>query len=165
MMKSILILGLGNPLQSDDGIGSVVAQALEDVQAHGHTPLPDDVEVMDGGTPGIGLLNLVEGRRRVIIVDAAAMQQAPGTIVRFTPDQVNLEETKRLFSLHASGIAESLALARALKVSLPEIVVLGVQPGRIDWGQGLSEPVQAAVPRVIEMVLRELTTKNSRNDE
>ncbi len=165
MMKSILILGLGNPLQSDDGIGSVVAQALEDVQAHGHTPLPDDVEVMDGGTPGIGLLNLVEGRRRVIIVDAAAMQQAPGTIVRFTPDQVNLEETKRLFSLHASGIAESLALARALKVSLPEIVVLGVQPGRIEWGQGLSEPVQAAVPRVIEMVLRELTRKNSGNDE
>ncbi len=151
-MKPILVLGLGNPLQGDDAVGSAVAQGLENMVA----PVPDDVEIMDGGTPGIGLLNLIEGRRRVIIVDAAAMQQPPGMVVRFTPEQVNLEESKRLFSLHASGIAESLALARALNLALPELVVFGVQPGRIEWGQGLSEPVQAALPRVIEMVAREI---------
>ncbi len=156
IMKPILVLGLGNPLQSDDGVGSVVVEELERVGGHGPAPLPQDVEVLDGGTPGIGLLNLIQGRRRVVIVDAAAIGQPPGTVVRFTPDQVDLGETRRLFSLHASGIADSLALARALNLALPPLVVFGIQAGRVEWGQGLSEPVQAAVPRVIEMVLREI---------
>ncbi len=148
-LKPVLILGLGNPLQGDDGVGCRVAQELE-----GRT-LPDDVEVMDGGTPGVGLLNLFQGRLRVIIVDAAEMGLAAGSVVRFRPKDVTLTGSAQRFSLHRSGVADALALASELKLALPEIVVFGVQPERVDWNDSLSPQVQAAVPQMIEAVLNE----------
>ena len=149
-MKPILILGLGNPLQADDGIGCRVAQALE------RLILRDDVEVMDGGTPGVGLLNLFEGRRRVIIVDAAEMGRPPGEVVCFRPKDVTLTGSVQRFSLHRSGVADALALAHELKMPLPEISVLGVQPAYVEWGENLSPQVQAALPQVIEAVLQQV---------
>jgi hydrogenase maturation protease len=148
-MKPILILGLGNPLQGDDGIGCRVTQELE------QQTLPDNVEVMDGGTPGVGLLNLFEGRQRVIIVDAAEMGKSPGELVRFRPEDVTLTGSAQRFSLHRSGVADALALASELKLALPDIIVFGVQPGSVDWHDGLSPEVQSAVPEVINAVLNE----------
>jgi hydrogenase maturation protease len=148
-MRPILILGLGNPLQGDDGIGCRIADELLT-----HT-LPDNVEVVDGGTPGIGLLNLFEGRQRVIIIDAAEMGQPPGQVVRFRPEDVTLTGSAQRFSLHRSGVADALALGRELGLALPEMVVFGVQPERVDWGQGLSPKVEAAVPGLIEAILNE----------
>jgi len=153
-MKPILILGLGNPLQGDDGIGCRVAEEL--VGASVTAPLPDDVEVMDGGTPGVGLLNFFEGRKRVIIVDAAEMGIAPGEFRGFTPHEITLTGSSERFSLHRSGVADALALAEALKIELPEIIFFGVQPASVAWRDSLSPQVQAAVPQVIEAVLNEL---------
>jgi len=154
-MKPILILGLGNPLQGDDGAGCRVAQALEG-QA-----LPNDVQAMDGGTPGVGLLNLLEGRRRVIIIDAAEMGKPAGEVVRFRPEEVTLTGSAQRFSLHRSGAADALALARELGLALPDMVVFGVQPERVDWGEGLSPSVQAAMPKLIQAVLDEAKVSHS----
>jgi len=154
-MKPLLILGLGNPLQGDDGVGCRVVEALE----AGAVALPDDVEVMDGGTPGIGLLNLLQGRERAIIIDAAEMGCAPGEFRRFQADEVVLTGAAQRLSLHRSGIADALALARQLSIELPEIVFFGVQPARVEWCEALSPPVQAAVPRVIQAVLDELAQR------
>ena len=156
-MKPILILGLGNPLQGDDGVGCHVAEELGGAPVT--APLPDDIEVMDGGTPGVGLLNLIEGRKRVIIVDAAEMEIAPGQFRRFTPEEVTLTGSRERFSLHRSGVADALALAHELRIQLPEIVFFGVQPARVEWRDALSPQVQAAVPRVIEAVLNELNQR------
>ena len=79
VLRPILIVGLGNPLQADDGVGCRVAEALE-----GHQ-LPPGVEVMDAGTPGVGLINLLEGRQRAIIVDAAEMAAGPARSCGFGP--------------------------------------------------------------------------------
>ncbi len=150
-MKPILIVGLGNPLQGDDGVGCAVAEALQ------KTPfverLPDTVEVIDLGTPGIGLINFVQGRERVIIADAAQMGRAPGDFMRLEPKQLRPEGAAPSFSLHAPGIADSLMLAQALQLRLPDIVIFGVQPASIGWRYGLSPAVQSAVPRVAEAVL------------
>lgn len=149
-MKPILILGLGNPLQGDDGVGSRVAQELE------RQMLPDNVEVIDGGTPGIGLLNLFEGRARVIIIDAAEMGLQPGEFRRFELQDVMLTGSKNRFSLHRTGVADALALARELHIELPSIVFFGVQPAIVDWRDALSPAVQAAVPQVSEAVLNKV---------
>jgi hydrogenase maturation protease len=154
-MRPILILGLGNPLQGDDGVGCRVAEALE------QRALPAHVEVLDGGTPGVGLINLFEGRARVILIDAAEIGQEPGTVVRFLPEDVSLTGSSERFSLHRSGVADALNLARALSIQLPEIVVFGVQPARVNWDEALSPAVQAAVPRVIEAIDRELNDSRS----
>lgn len=150
-MREILILGLGNPLQADDGVGCRVIEALEGWE------LPPDVEALDGGTPGIGLLHLLEGCRRAIIVDAAEMGLPPGTIVRFRPDEVTLTGSAGRFSLHRTAVADALALAEALGEPLPEMVFYGVQPGRIGWGETLSPEVAAAVPQLVQAILREVS--------
>jgi hydrogenase maturation protease len=152
-MKPILILGLGNLLQTDDGVGCHVAEMLMQQK------LPEDVEVMDGGTPGVGLVNLLEGRQRVIIIDAAELQAEPGTIKRFGADQVTLTGSADRFSLHRSGVADALALARTLNITLPDIVFFGVQPERIEWGQTLSESVLVAVEKVVDAILNEMLVK------
>ena len=88
---------------------------------------------MDAGTPGVGLINLLEGRQRAIIVDAAEMGRQPGEVVRFRPEDVVLTGSTERFSLHRTAVADALALAHALNLPLPEIVFFGVQPGYVGW--------------------------------
>ncbi len=152
-MKPTLILGLGNLLQCDDGVGCRVAQELE------QRTLPDDVEVLDAGTPGIGLLNLIQDRQRVIIIDAAEMGLQPGEFKRFGADQVQLTGSAQRISLHRTGIVDTLALAQELKIELPQIVFFGVQPTQIDWQDGLSPLVQAAIPNIVGAILKEVSDK------
>ncbi len=149
-MRSTLILGLGNPLQGDDGIGCRVVEALA------ARDLPADVEVMDGGTPGIGLIHLLEGRRRAILIDAAEMGRPPGTVACFRPAEVELTGAAGRFSLHRTAVADALALAAALNLALPEIIVYGVQPGRVGWGEELSTEVASAIPTLVERIMAEM---------
>jgi hydrogenase maturation protease len=160
-----LILGLGNPLRRDDGVGPRVIAELKD------RGLPEGVTALDGGTGGLDLLHIIEGWERVLIVDAADVTRgngrhapgqsapgelAPGQFVRFTPDQARLTGTAERFSFHHAGLVEVLALARALERPLPPIVVFGVQPEDIGWGEGLSPGVEAGLPSLIDAVLEEV---------
>ncbi|MCX7854479.1 MAG: hydrogenase maturation protease [Anaerolineae bacterium] len=146
--RRTLILGLGNPLRGDDGIGPrVVAELLR-------RGLPDGVEAVDGGTSGLDLLHLLEGWERVIIVDAAELGREPGEFLRFTPEDARLVGSLVSLSSHTAGLADALALARALGQKLPDIVIYGVQPERMDWEEGLSPAVEVALPDLIEEILR-----------
>ena len=146
----VLILGLGNPLQADDGVGCRVAEALAERE------LPPGVEVMDAGTPGVGLINLLESRQRAIIVDAAEMGRQPGEVVRFRPEDVVLTGSTRRFSLHRTAVADALALARALNLSLPEIIFFGVERATLGSRDGLSPEVAAAIPGLVAAILEEV---------
>ncbi len=157
-MKPTLILGLGNPLQGDDGVGCRVIEALE------RQTLPEEFEILDGGTPGVGLVNLLEGRQQVIIIDAAEMGEPPGTVRQFSPEALTLTGSVERFSLHRSGVADALALAHTLGMKLPRIVFYGVQPLRVGWGEELSAAVQAAVPRVVTAILQSEDTKEAGAD-
>ncbi len=153
-VKPVLIAGLGNPLQGDDGVGCAVAELLQ--QTPFGERVPAEVEVLDLGTPGVGLINLLQGRRRVIIVDAAQMGRLPGEFVRLVPEQIRLDSSIRSFSLHAPGIADSLLLAEALQLHMPDIVIFGIQPAFVGWRSQLSPEVQSAVPGVTKAVLEEV---------
>jgi hydrogenase maturation protease len=147
---SILVIGLGNPLRGDDGVGVRVAQALLERE------LPDDVEVLDGGTQGLAVVNWMEGRRRLIVVDAADVGQAPGRFVRFALDEVHLRGEEEHLSVHAAGLRDALLLAQALKKLPDEVVVFGVQPANVEWDSGLSPELEAAFPGLLAAVLAEL---------
>ena len=150
-VPATLVLGLGNPLRGDDGVGVRVAQHL--AKAY----LPGDVDVVDGGTRGLGLVSLLEGRQRAIVVDAADMGKAPGQVVRFVLEDARLlGEDEGQFSIHAAGLREALLLARALGILPQEVVFFGVQPARIAWETGLSPQVEAALPSLVEVVWREV---------
>ena len=145
-----LVLGLGNPLRGDDGIGPRVIESLH------QRGLPAGVEALDAGAAGLDLLNLLDGPQRVIIVDAAEMGRAAGAVVRFRPEDVTLTGSAERFSLHGRGVADALALADALGIPLPEIVVYGVQPTRVGWGLDLSDEVAAALPGLVQVILKEM---------
>ncbi len=148
--RNCLVLGLGNPLRGDDGVGPrVVAELLR-------RRIPEGVEAVDGGIGGLDLLHLLEGRKRAIIVDAAELGRRPGEFVRFTPEEAHLVQSLASLSSHTAGLADALALARALGQTLPEIIIYGVQPERMDWGEGLSPAMEAALPQLVEEILGEL---------
>jgi hydrogenase maturation protease len=158
LASDLLVLGLGNPLRGDDGIGPRVVEQLK------QRGLPMGVEALDAGVAGFDLLYLLaesragggDGPQRVIIVDAADVGLEAGQFARFTPEQVKLTGAAEGAGSHEAGLAETLALARALERPLPEIVVFGVQPGSLEWGAGLTAEVEAAVPLLVRAVLREI---------
>lgn len=143
-----LVLGLGNPLRGDDGVGPVVIDWLH---RHG---LPPGTVVVDGGTGGLELVLTLANCRRAIIVDAVDVGRAPGTWVRFMPD---LAISGDMLLLHIAGLSEALALAAALDMLPEEVVIFGVQPAQLSRPLTLSAEVRAAVPEVCRTLLREIS--------
>ena len=146
-----LVLGLGNPLRGDDGIGPLVVEELL------RRELPEGVTALDGGSGGINFLQMLEGWDRVVAVDAANVGLEPGQFVRFTPDEAHLAQRSSDFSLHYASLSEVLTLANALGRTLPEMVIFGVQPAKIGWGEGLSPNVKNTLPKLIDAILKEVT--------
>ena len=145
-----LIIGLGNPLREDDGIGLRVVQDLATRN------LPDDVEVMDGGTRGLELVTLLETRRRVIVVDTVEMGREPGEFERFSMAEVRPSGAEKQLSVHSAGLGDALLLAEVLGVLPNELVIFGIQPESLEWGTTLSPKLEQAIPRVVEGILTEL---------
>ena len=149
-VQHVLILGLGNPLLGDDGIGVRVVEELKGLE------LPAGVTVAEGGTAGLGLIGLMEGYQRVIIVDAVDMGYPPGRVVKFTPLEAQFGVVEGPLSLHQIGLGEVLAIVAALEIAPAELVIIGVQPSRIEMGVGLSPEVRGATSGIIELILNEL---------
>jgi len=148
--KPVLVLGVGNILLTDEGVGVHVVQRLQKMD------LPPQVEVMDGGTSGFDLLDDIEGRKKVIVVDTVKAGQPPGTVYRMTPD--DMEETgKSRISLHDIDMIDLLKLADVFKIQKPEIVIIGIEPKDMESPSlELSAEVAAQVPRVVELVMKEI---------
>jgi hydrogenase maturation protease len=147
-----LVLGLGNPLRGDDGIGPRVIEELN------QRVLPRGVQTLDGGTGGLDLLNVLEGWERAIVVDAADMGQEPGQFVRFTADRARLVVSDKGFSFHNAGLAQVLALAQAIGQPMPKMIIFGIQPAELGWGEGLSPVVAAALPDLVDAIQDEIDT-------
>jgi hydrogenase maturation protease len=147
-----LVLGLGSSLRGDDGIGGAVIEALHEAGEH-----VAQVDLIDGGTPGLEIVLLLEGYARAIIVDAADMGLEPGEWRRFTPDEISLATgTAMRGTLHDAGLFEALALAEALGMLPAELVIFGIQPCSVGWEPGLTSPVEQVVPALCAAIIEEL---------
>jgi hydrogenase maturation protease len=146
----LLVLGLGNVLCSDDGVGVMAVGAL----ARGFE-WPPDVEVLDGGTLGLALLPYLEEAEAVILVDAIRGDAAPGSFMRLEGADVAPAVEQRL-SPHQVGVADLLDGARWLDSYPDRIVLLGLVPATIELGVGCSPAVQAAIPALVERIVEEI---------
>ena len=155
MDGSTLIIGLGNPLRGDDGVGVRVVQTLATYD------LPPNIRVIDGGTQGLGLVNLMEGQQRVIIVDAADIGTSPGQFVRFTLPEARLLGDEESLSIHAAGLREALLLAQALDMLPPEVIIYGVQPLTLAWDSTLSSSIEAGLPSLTSAILAEVACEQA----
>lgn len=149
-MAKTLVLGLGNTIMSDDGVGPRVIELLHQSGGFG-----DDVTLLDGGTLGLDLLPFLEGVRRLIIVDAVAFGQPAGTVVRLYGEEVPVAlETK--LSPHQMGMKDLLAVARLMGQLPEQITLIGVQPQHLEMGVELSGPVQSALEELVTLVREEV---------
>lgn len=147
--RPVLVLGVGNVLRSDEGVGVHVVEAMREVL------LPGDAEVFDGGTAGLDLLDVISDRRKVIVIDAVQAEHEPGSILRLRPEDLGPDMTDSL-SLHEAGFMSALRAAALLSAGPDEVVLFGVRPKEVGWGLKLSDAVAAQVPRIIDLVLAEL---------
>jgi hydrogenase maturation protease len=147
IQRRVMVLGIGNPLRGDDGIGP---RLVEELAQRG---LPEGVTALDVGMGGLDLLRVLEGWERAVIVDAADVGREPGQIVRFSPDRVRLDLAADSFSLHHAGLGEVIALADALGQPLPKMIIFGVQPNEFGWREGLSPAVEATLPALVDAVI------------
>jgi hydrogenase maturation protease len=145
----LLVLGLGNLLCGDDGLGAAAVARLDrDWEA------PEGVQVLDGGTLGLALLPRLEDARAVILVDAVLDDAAPGSFVRLTGEEVGPAVAHRL-SPHQIGVADLLDGAR-LRGRYPQrLVLLGLVPSTFDLSVDRSPGVEAGLPGLVERVVEE----------
>lgn len=141
----VIVLGIGNILLSDEGIGIHAINELK------REKWPEEVELVDGGTGGLGLLSVLEGAQKVIIIDSLETGVEPGTIFRFEPKDLKAFMDRSALSLHQVGILEGPNIGRSLN-HLPPVVVFGVQPKSLAMGIDLTPEVKAKLPKVVKMV-------------
>jgi hydrogenase maturation protease len=149
MSSNLLILGLGNVLLRDDGVGAAaVARLIDEYDA------PDSVSVLDGGTLGLALLPYVEDAASVILVDAVKTDAPPGTLVRLARDEVGPAVATRL-SPHQIGVADLLDGAQWRDRYPSRVLLVGIVPESLDLDVGLSPSVAASLPALVECVVEE----------
>jgi hydrogenase maturation protease len=154
-----LVLALGSSLRGDDGAAGAVMARL----ATGGPP-PADVDLLDGGTPGLETALMLEGYRRAIIIDAADLGRRPGEWARLDVDRSGLVGGRSApageridpTSIHRAGLAEALELGATLGVLPESVTVYAIQPLECGWSTGLSRPVEAAVVEVSRAVEEEI---------
>lgn len=152
------VLGIGNILLKDEGIGCHVVHALEGISLA-------DVSVIDGGTYP-DMLQLLEDVDKLIIVDAVKGGGTPGQIYRFHLEDITLKR-KPFLSLHDMGLVDSLNLIQLWhpdKIGIGEAIIIGVEPREINWGLELSPELKEKMPQIIEVILSELDNSNPKGE-
>jgi hydrogenase maturation protease len=147
---AILVLGIGNSLMNDDALG---VTAIEELQSR--YTFPAGVTVVDGGTLGLDLLPMLEGVKKLLIIDAIDMGAAPGALFRLQGEEVPRAFASKL-SVHQMGVQDLLAVAELQGHVPEELVVWGVQPGSIEMEMRLTPAVAAAMIALLDGVVGEL---------
>ncbi|MDV2990288.1 MAG: hydrogenase maturation protease [Dehalogenimonas sp.] len=144
--EPVLVLGVGNILLSDEGAGVRVAERIMKY------PLPKGVEVLDGGTSQLVIVDLIRGRRKVIIVDAVCGDGPPGTLYKFGVRELQ-DAAAGMRSAHDMGVVEAVFFL-GLTGELPEdFTFFGVEPGSLEPSLEFTPEVAAALPRLTELVM------------
>jgi hydrogenase maturation protease len=150
--KKIKVLGCGNTLVGDDGVGIRTIERLQQIK------LPPNVEVIDAGVGGLAILSWIEDADKVIIIDAVQTDnEPPGTVYEFTDKELP-PSNMFMLSLHDLNLVDTINVGRMVQKMPDEIVIIGVEVKRVaEFTKELTPEVEAAVPEVLDLVLKELS--------
>lgn len=147
-MPTTLILGIGNNLLSDEGVGIHVIRYLET-----HHSDATDVTYLDGGTLSFTLAGPIAEHDSLIVVDAARLGQPPGSIRTFEGDEMDRYLTGNRASVHEVGLMDLFDISRLAGTFPRHRALIGVEPKSLDWGESPSPEVAPAIPVVADMAL------------
>jgi len=149
--KDVVVIGLGNVLLSDEGIGVHLVRRLSEQQSK----FPQ-VDFIDAGTGGMTLLHLIANRKKAVIIDCAKMGTEPGTIRRFAADEVLSVKKLSHYSLHEADILRVINLSKQLGECPRKIVFFGIEPEMLEPGQNLSQTLSDKIDDYIAHIHKEL---------
>ncbi|MDO9244056.1 MAG: HyaD/HybD family hydrogenase maturation endopeptidase [Rhodocyclaceae bacterium] len=149
----VVVLGVGNTILADEGVGVRVVEALEREYT-----VPTGVTVIDAGTSGMEMLEDLSDLDFLLVVDAIAAGKAPGELVQLRGDAVPVFFRRNL-SPHGIGLSDVLASLEFLGAEPKETVILGVQPTSLDLSTELTPTIAACVPELVAQVVAELTQR------
>ena len=143
----ILIVGMGNFIYRDEGIGVHIIQEMKKME------LPSHIELLDIGTSTMDLMSYLKEVKKLIVIDAMRAGGKPGTIYKCKPEDL-LPKDEGPISLHEIGLLETLNMTKKLGMEI-QTVIVGIEPEIMEWGTELTEAVKNKIPLIIEAVLKE----------
>jgi len=146
--SNTLILGIGNTLLSDEGVGVHMLDYLRR-----HHPELSTAQLLDGGTLSFTLAPYIEAAEHFIVVDAAELMAPPGTVQVFTGEDMDRFAGRTKRSVHEVCLGDLLAIAHLTGCLPAHRALVALQPEHVDWGHNLSEPVKRALPLAARRVL------------
>ena len=149
MNSKIVVIGIGNLLLMDEGIG---VHTINELEKH---DLPESIEIYDGGTGGFKLIDLMHGAARVIFIDAVETGKAPGSVTIFRAEDVHSIYNKKKYSLHDTDLMEIIKMAEMLG-NPPMIEIVGIQPKTINYGTTLSKELAVSMSNIVNSVLKRI---------
>ena len=150
-MKDTVIIGIGNILLQDDGVGVHVIKQLEDEK------LPSTIELVDGGTSTLDMLGFFLDFKKVIVVDCLRAGLKPGTIYKIKPEDIKNYKKENL-SIHDVQILDVARMANMMN-KYPEVVIFGIEPEKISLDLEMTEIMVSKIPEIISNIKKELGVK------
>ena len=144
------VIGIGNILRGDDGIGPAVIEALNEAD---YDPALFDAREL--ATDSFSVLEEILTREKVLLIDAVDMKQQPGTVKVFDLNDNAPEHVDNLLSLHGMTFSEIFIIARKLGYT-EQIKIIGIQPQTLEFGQPLSLPVKNSIDKIINLIMKEV---------
>ena len=153
----LIVLGIGNTLRGDDGIGPHIIDELKKEN------LPDSIQLFDIGSDAFSIIDHFESKQPVLVIDCAQMGKEPGEIVKFDVKDENLPILDKAISIHGFGFADVYKMAHSLYDNI-QCIIIGVQPKSLEFNTGLSEEVKKKIPSIIKMVMEETNKHVKKNN-
>lgn len=153
-MKRIMVMGIGNILMQDDGVGVHVIRKLEEMD------LPPEVELVDGGTHSYDLLDYFSQADFCIVVDAMHAGGKPGMVYRVPVEELDMSPNPNIQSLHEMSFAEAMYMLQ-LEGYNPQVLVYGVEPHTVGLGLELTPVVAEQVPFILERIQKDIQEMSS----
>ena len=150
--KDIIVLGIGNPLMADEGIGCRIIECFL-AQAEKYP----SVDFVDAGTGGMSVLHLIANRKKAIVIDCAYMEMEPGAIKKFQSDEVKTIKKLAHLSLHETDIIKVINLAKMLGQYPKQLIIFGIEPHTIEPQPALSNTLNAKINDYLTAITDELT--------
>jgi len=151
-MKKIGIIGIGNPLRSDDGIGIYLLKKLVDEKK----TLPKEIDYIDGGTGGMNLLHIIAGFGIVVVIDAMQLNAAPGAYRLFISDEIIANKNTFFFSTHENQLPQVIQMSKKLGELPKQFFIFGIQPKDISYKRNLSNDLQNKTSSLLESLKKEI---------
>jgi hydrogenase maturation protease len=143
----ILVVGVGSVLRGDDAVGVRVIDELE------KQDLPKEINIHRGDISGLDLLKIIPGHERAIIIDAADMKEAPGTIRIFSFNEIREAGFSNMLSTHGMTLLETLTLAEKLDLNKTcEMTIIGIQPEDVSFNLDMSPLIKGKIQEIVETV-------------